>query len=68
MQKAMITSLKAMNEEQIREDVSMTPLERLRIAFQLSDFALELNSRQETIQEDPGRIKWIVLHKRTARP
>lgn len=59
-------SLEAMNEEQVLEDISMTPLERLHIAFQISDFALEIHREQETIQEESSSINWIVLHKRSS--
>ena len=42
MNKARITSPAAMSEEQIKEDIAMTPLERLTLAFKISDFALTL--------------------------
>ncbi len=63
MNKARITSPRAMSKEQIKEDISMTPLERLNLAFQISDFALELNPNHETIEEQPSSIQWVGLHK-----
>lgn len=63
MNKAKITTLEDMSEEQIREDISMTPLERLYVAFQISDFARELCPEQETIEEESSSINWIVLRK-----
>jgi hypothetical protein len=63
MNKAKITSPAAMSEEQIKEDIAMTPLERLNLAFQISDFALELHPNQETIKTESSSIQWIELHK-----
>ena len=63
MNKARITSPRARSKEQIKEDISMTPLERLNRAFQISDFALELNQNHETIEEQPWSIQWVGLHK-----
>lgn len=63
MNKAKITTLADMSEEQMREDISMTPLERLYVAFQISDFARELRPEQETIEEESSSINWIVLRK-----
>jgi hypothetical protein len=63
MNKAKITSPAAMSEEQIKEDIAMTPLERLTLAFKISDFALELRPNDETIREESSSIQWIELHK-----
>lgn len=63
MNKAIITSPAAMSEEQIREDIAMTPLERLTLAFKISDFAFELRPGNETIKEESSSIQWIELHK-----
>ena len=63
MNKAKNISPAAMSEEQIKEDIAMTPLERLNLAFQISDFALELRPNHETIKEESSPIQWIELHK-----
>jgi hypothetical protein len=63
MNKAKITSPAAMSEEQIKEDIAMTPLERLTLAFKISDFALELRPDKETIEEESSSIQWIDLRK-----
>jgi hypothetical protein len=63
MNKAIITSPAAMSEEQIKEDIAMTPLERLTLAFKISDFALTLRPSNETIKEESSSIQWIELHK-----
>lgn len=63
MNKATITSPAAMSEEQIKEDIAMTPLERLTLAFKISDFALELRPNNETIKEESSSIQWIELRK-----
>ena len=63
MNKAIITSPAAMSEEQIMEDIAMTPLERLTLAFKISDFALTLRRSNETIKEESSSIQWIDLRK-----
>jgi hypothetical protein len=63
MNKVKITTLAGMSEQQILEDISMSPLERLNLAFQISDFALELRPDPETIEEKSSSIEWIELHK-----
>ena len=63
MNKARITSQEAMNDDQVREDITMTPLERLNLAFQLSDFALELRATQKSDMEGSSAIHWIELRK-----
>ena len=63
MNKAIITSPSAMSEEQIKEDIAMTPLERLTLAFKISDFALQLRPSNEIIKEDFPSIQWIELRK-----
>jgi len=63
MNKARITSLAAMGDEQVKEDMTMTPLERLILAFQISDFALEVRRNHEINEEESGSIQWIELHK-----
>lgn len=61
--KAKITSPADMSEEQLKEDMAMTPLERLTLAFKISDFALELRRDNETIEEESPSIQWIELRK-----
>jgi hypothetical protein len=61
MNKAKITSPEAMSEEQIKEDIAMTPLERLTLAFKISDFTLQLRPTDETIKEESSSIQWIEL-------
>ena len=63
MNKAIITSPAAMSEEQIKEDIAMTPLERLTLAFKISDFALQLRPSNETIKEESSSNQWIELRK-----
>jgi hypothetical protein len=63
MNKAKVTSPAAMSEEQIKEDIAMTPLERLNLAFKISDFALELRHGSETVKEESSSIQWIELRK-----
>ena len=41
----------------------MTPLERLELAFHISDFAVELHRERETSKEESTSIQWIELHK-----
>ena len=62
MNKARITSPAAMSEEQIKEDIA-TPLERLTLAFKISDFALTLRPSNDTIKEESSSIQWIELRK-----
>lgn len=63
MNKAKVTSPSAMSEEQLKEDIAMTPLERLTLAFKISDFALELRGDNETNEEESSSIQWIELRK-----
>jgi hypothetical protein len=63
MNKAKITTPAAMSEEQINEDISMTPVERLNLAFQISAFALALRPDNGTIHEESSAIQWIELRK-----
>ena len=51
-----------MREDQVRVDISMTPLQRLEVAFQISDFAVAFREH-ETSNEDSTSIQWIELHK-----
>jgi hypothetical protein len=51
-----------MAQSQINEDISMTPLQRIELAFQISDFALEIQRTQEGVKEEPSTIQWIELH------
>ena len=63
MNKAKITSPADMSEDQVKEDIAMTPLERLTLAFKISDFALELRPDNETSEEESSCIQWIELRK-----
>jgi hypothetical protein len=63
MYKARITSLEAMSDEQVKEDIAMTALERLNLAFQISDLALELRPKREVYKEESPAHQWIELHK-----
>jgi hypothetical protein len=63
MDKAKITSLAAMSEEKVKDDISMTPLERLTLAFQISDFAIELHQNHEIVEEETSSIRWIELNQ-----
>ena len=62
MDKAKVTTLEEMSRYQILEDISMTPSERMELAFQLAEFALEINSNRKQIPEESS-IPWIELHK-----
>jgi hypothetical protein len=67
MKKARITSPSTMSEDQVSEDISMTPLQRLELAFKISDFAADLRSTApEATKEKSTSIQWIELHKVTA--
>jgi hypothetical protein len=66
MKKATITSPKTMSEDQVREDISMTPLQRLELAFKISDFAIDLHPDRETTNKESTSIHWIQLRKVTA--
>jgi hypothetical protein len=61
--KATITTLHKMGEDQIKEDISMTPLERLELAFQISDFAIELQHTRKPAYEEFTSIRWMELSK-----
>lgn len=52
-----------MSEEQLKEDMAMTPLERLELAFQISDFALALRQQHDAVKEEPSTTPWIELRK-----
>jgi len=63
MNKATITSPDAMAEEQIQEDIAMSPAQRLTLAFKISDFALELRSKDASMKDDSSSVVWIDLVK-----
>lgn len=63
MKKATISSPRTMTESQISEDISMTPLQRLELAFKISDFALDFHPDGERRKEESTSIQWIELHK-----
>ena len=56
MNKATITTLEAMDQERIEEDIAMTPLERMKLFFQLSDLALEIHENQEPVIKESTKI------------
>ena len=51
-----------MSEDQVIENIYMTPLERLDLAFKLSEFALDVR-KQAPANEGLSSIQWIELHK-----
>jgi len=55
-----------MSENQVSEDISMTPLQRIELAFKISDFAVDLHRDRETRKEESMSIHWIELHKSSA--
>lgn len=64
MSKAKIISLAAMSDEQVKEDMKMTPLERITLAFQISDFAMEVRrDKNASNDEESNSIQWIELRK-----
>jgi len=48
------------------EDISMTPLERLELAFQLSDLAQEIQADQGLVIKESTNIQRIKLLKGTS--
>ena len=52
-----------MSEAQVKEDISMTPLQRLDLAFKISDFAVAFDRERETSKEESTSIQWIELQK-----
>jgi hypothetical protein len=42
----------------------MTPLQRLELAFKISDFAADLHPTRETTKEECTSIQWIELQGR----
>jgi hypothetical protein len=66
MRKAKITSHEDMSRSQIRQDMSLSPMERVEIALQLSDLALKI-TKTRTSQEEFTSIRWIELHKTASR-
>ena len=63
MNKAAITSPKAMSKDQVKEDISMTPVQRLELAFHISDFAIAFQHNRETSKDESTSIQWIELQK-----
>lgn len=53
-----------MREEQLKEDIAMTPLERLTLAFKISDFARELRADNKTIEEESSSIPSVRIPPR----
>ena len=52
-----------MSKDQVTEDISMTPLQRIELAFKISDFALDFHRDGERRKEESTSIQWIELHK-----
>jgi hypothetical protein len=63
MNKGRITSQEDMALEQIQEDIAMSPLERLEVAFRLSDLANEIQKKTGNVMEENSSIQWIELRK-----
>lgn len=64
MKKAKAITTSEMSYEQIRQDNAMTPLERLLLAFQLSDFAIEMHCNRGFVNKESSSIQWIELRKK----
>lgn len=47
MEKVRIVTIESLSEEQVREDMAMTPTERLEVAFRLSDLAVEIQQKSK---------------------
>lgn len=63
MKKATISSPSTMSEDQVSKDISMTPLQRLDLAFKISDFALDFHRDGKRRKEESTSIQWIELQK-----
>lgn len=63
--KASITTMKQMTEEQIAKDLSLTSLQRLELAFQLSELAAEIQKKHQ-YNDNPAGINWIDLRFNTS--
>jgi hypothetical protein len=61
MKKARLTSPEAMAHDQVMEDIAMSPAQRLEVAFQISDLALEIHQRRGFKKNDSSSIQWIEL-------
>jgi len=63
MNQARFLSPQAMSEQQLRDDMALTPLERIQISFTLSRFAEAIHKGLHSKQEPPSAIPWIELRK-----
>lgn len=63
--KARITTVKQMTEEQITKDQSLTAIQRLELAFQLSQLAAEIQ-KDPKHNDHPTGINWINLRFNTS--
>ncbi|HYG19715.1 MAG TPA: hypothetical protein VD816_12345 [Ohtaekwangia sp.] len=63
MNKARITSPAAMREDQVKEDIAMTPSERLDLAFQITDFANEICANPGNVKDKSSSVHWIDVGK-----
>jgi len=54
-------SIEAMNEARVREEMNMTPVQRIELVFQLMDLAIAMspNKKLESYKDDD--IPWIEL-------
>ena len=68
MKKAKLTSPDAMAHDQVMEDIAMSPAQRLEVAFQISDFALDIHKQRKFTRTETSSIKWIELHKVSVQP
>ena len=59
--KAKVISLDSKKEEQIREEMAMTPEQRMNLAFQLIELAIAFSPEKELINEEDKSIPWINL-------
>lgn len=64
MDKAEIISPEAMAVKQADEDIAMTAVQRLTLAFQISEFAAELHLKKSQTEMNSSSILWIDLKKK----
>lgn len=60
---ASLTTPQAMERDKVRADISMTSVERVIHALELSDFALAIRKDRDIPKEAPSSIQWIDLRK-----
>jgi len=52
-----------MREDQVKEDIAMTPSERLDLAFQITDFANEICANPGNVKDKSSSVHWIDVGK-----